>query len=179
MKKEELIELGLTEEQADKVFALNGKDITKLKSDLETKASELETANTTIKDLQDAVKQFDGVDVAGLKTSLSQLQAQYDTDISAARLDNALNLALVEAKAKNPKLAKGALDLSLLKLDGEKLLGLDEQLKKLRETDGYLFEEDKAPGRVESGREHGDPLGEGLDKFAAAAMKGAGLSEKG
>ena len=36
------------------------------------------------------------------------------------------------------------------------------------------------PGRVESGLGHGSPLDEeGLDKFAAAAMKGAGLTEKG
>ena len=32
MKKEELLEIGLTDEQADKVFALNGKDVEKYKS---------------------------------------------------------------------------------------------------------------------------------------------------
>jgi hypothetical protein len=31
MKKEELLNIGLTEEQADKVFAMNGKDIEKHK----------------------------------------------------------------------------------------------------------------------------------------------------
>lgn len=175
MKKEELFEIGLTEEQADKVFAMNGRDTNKAKSDLEAKATELETANKTIQELQAAVKKFDGVDVDGLKTSLDDLQKKYDADISAARLDNALNLALVEAKAKNPKLAKGALDLSSIKLDGDKLLGLDDQLKKLRESDGYLFEEEKAPGKVTTGMEHRDPLDGDVDKFAAAAMKGAGL----
>lgn len=150
------------------------------KGKLDAKITELNTANQTIKDLQDAVKKFDGVDVEELKTSLSNLQKQYDTDISAARLDNALNLALAEAKAKNPKLAKGALDMSLLKLDGDKLLGFDEQIKKLKESDGYLFEEDKAPGRIETGLEHKDSLDGDIDKFAAAAMKGAGLNtEKG
>lgn len=175
MKKEELLEIGLTEEQAEKVFALNGKDVNKARNDLDTKTTELETANKTIQELQAAVKKFDGVDVDGLKTSLSDLQKKYDADISAAHLDSALNLALVEAKAKNPMLAKRALDVAGIKLDGDKLLGLDEQLKKLRETDGYLFEEDKTHGRVDSGRGHGEPLGEDLDKFAAAAMKGAGL----
>lgn len=174
MKTEELLELGLTKEQADAVFALNGKDVNKAKGDLEAKLAELETANKTIQGLQDTVKKFDGVDVEKLRGDLADLQRQYDTDISAAKLDSALGMALVEAKAKNPALAKRALDVSALKLDGDKLLGLDEQLKKLRETDGYLFEE-KAAGRVDTGREHGDSLGEGLDKFAAAAMKGAGL----
>ena len=32
MKKEELLEIGLTDEQADKVFALNGKDVEQYKS---------------------------------------------------------------------------------------------------------------------------------------------------
>lgn len=150
------------------------------KGKLDAKIIELNTANQTIRDLQDAVKKFDGVDVDGLRTSLSDLQKKYDADISAARLDNALNLALAGARVKNPKLAKGALDMSLLKLDGDKLLGLDDQLKKLKESDGYLFEEEKAPGRVETGLDHKDSLDGDIDKFAAAAMKGAGLNtEKG
>lgn len=150
------------------------------KGKLDAKIIELNTANQTIRDLQDAVKKFDGVDVDGLRTSLSDLQKKYDADISAARLDNALNLALAGARVKNPKLAKGALDMSLLKLDGDKLLGLDDQLKKLKESDGYLFEEEKAPGRVGTGLDHKDSLDGDIDKFAAAAMKGAGLNtEKG
>ncbi len=183
MKKEELLELGLTEEQADKVFALNGKDINKVKSDLTSKEGELEKANQTIAELQDAVKKFDGVDVDGLKTSLTNLQERYDADISAAKLDNALNLALINAKVKNPKLVKGALDLADIKLDGDRLLGLDDQLKKLNQSDPYLFDsEEKTAAKVDSGHQHGSSLDdEGIDKFATAAMKGAMLkmTEKG
>ena len=41
MKKEELLNIGLTEEQADKVFAMNGKDIEKHKKAAEdAKASQ-------------------------------------------------------------------------------------------------------------------------------------------
>lgn len=175
MKTEELLELGLTKEQADAVFALNGKDVNKAKGDLEAKVTELETANKTIQGLRDTVKKFDGVDVEKLRSDLTDLQTQYDTDISAAKLDSALSMALVEDKARNPALAKRVLDMSALKLDGDKLLGLDEQLKKLRESDGYLFEEERAPGRVQTGLEHKTHLDGDVDKFVAAAMKGAGL----
>lgn len=147
------------------------------KGKLDAKIAELTAANQTIKDLQNTVEKFDGVDVDGLKSSLASLQEKYDADVTAAKLDGALNLALMEAKVKNPKLAKGALDLSALKLDGEKLLGLEDQIGKLKESDPYLFDgAEKPAARVDSGHGHGAPLDEeGLDKFAAAAMKGAGL----
>ena len=103
------------------------------------KETELATANQTIKDLQDAAKKWDGVDVDKLRTDMAALQTKYDTDMAASRLDNALNLALVEAKAKDPKLVKALLDMSVVKLDGDSLMGLTEQLTKITESHGYLF----------------------------------------
>ena len=50
MKKEELLEIGLTDEQADKVFALNGKDVEKYKS----QAAE---AKKDVTDLRDQLTQ--------------------------------------------------------------------------------------------------------------------------
>ena len=56
MKKEELLSIGLTEEQADKVFAMNGKDIEKhkkaaedAKADKEAVKSNWPTATRTSK----------------------------------------------------------------------------------------------------------------------------------
>ncbi len=175
MERKFLESLGIEKEAIDKIMAENGKDIEAQKALTVAETQKVTAANDTIKQLQDAVKKFDGVDVEKLKADLATLQKKYNDDVAAAKLDNALNLALTEAKAKNPKLAKAALDLSRIKLDGDKLLGLDDQLKKLRESDGYLFEEDKAPGKITTGLEHKDPLDGDVDKFAAAAMKGAGL----
>lgn len=103
------------------------------------KENELTTANQTIKDLQDAAKKWDGVDVDKLKKDMADLQTRYDADMAAGRLDNALNVALMEAKAKDPKLVKALLDMSVVKLDGDNLMGLSEQLTKITETHGYLF----------------------------------------
>lgn len=149
------------------------------KAKLDDKITELGTANTTIKNLQDAVKKFDGVDVDGLRTSLETLQTKYDGDLAAAKLDSALGLALVTAKAKNPKLAKAALDLSAVKLDGDKLLGLDDQITKLKETDAYLFEID-APGgaHVDSGAGHGSGGGADYSKMSDAEYYAATMKKK-
>lgn len=142
----------------------------------EETVAELETAHGAIASLQDTVAKFDGVDVEGLKKKASELEDKYNTDMAAVRLDSAVNLALVEAKAKNPKLAKAALDMSLIKLDGENLLGLSEQLDKLKESDAYLFDVEEAPpaSRVSTGSGHQNPGNS--DPFMSALMQGAGLT---
>lgn len=106
------------------------------------KETELATANNTIRELQDAVKKFDGVDVDKLKGDMAALQTKYDSDLAAAKLDNALNLALMEAKARDTKLVKALLDMSVIKQDGETVLGLKEQLDNIVNTHGYLFSTD-------------------------------------
>lgn len=147
------------------------------------RVAELGTANETIKGLREMVAKFDGVDIEKLKKDASDWETKYNTDIAAVKLDSAVNMALVEAKAKNPKLAKAALDMSLVKLDGENLVGLTEQLDNLKKSDGYLFEIETEPEPdnkggafvINTGGNHG---GSGnADAFMSALMKGAGLEE--
>lgn len=145
------------------------------------KVAELGKANETINGLQETVSKFDGVDVDGLKKSVTDWENKYNTDIAAVKLDSAVNMALIEAKAKNPKLAKAALDMSVIKLDGDKLLGLTEQLDTLKQSDAYLFEEEKKaddnkPGGAFVFSTGGNHEGGGnADLFTNALMKGAGL----
>lgn len=146
--------------------------------------TELNTANETIKGLKETVSKFDGVDVDGLKKSVTDWENKYNTDITAIKLDSAVNMALVNAKAKNPKLAKAALDMSVIKLDGEKLIGLTEQVDALKESDAYLFEteqkvEDTKQGGAfvfTTGGNHGG--GGNADAFTNALLKGAGLENQ-
>ena len=145
--------------------------------------AELGKANETIKGLKEAVAKFDGVDVEKLKKDASDWENKYNTDIAAVKLDSAVNMKLVEAKAKNPKLAKAALDMSVIKMDGENLIGLTEQLDKLKESDAYLFdvETKEEPGNnggamvYNTGGNH--KSGGNTDAFYSAVLKGAGLEE--
>ena len=176
MKREFLKELGLADEVIDKVMTENGKDIEAHKTAASTKETELATANQTIKDLQDTVKKFDGVDVAALNQQITDLQKKYDSDLSAAKLGGALEAALLGAKSKSTKAVRALLNMDDIKMDGDKLLGLDTQLEKLKTDAAYLFEDGKPGARVDSGMEHGDPPGSGDgEKFIAAAMAGAGV----
>lgn len=150
------------------------------KRKFDDKVSELNTANETIKGLQETVKKFDGVDVDGLKKSAADWETKYNTDIAAVKLDSAVSMALVEAKAKNPKLARAALDMSTIKLDGDKLLGLSEQLDNLKKSDAYLFDIEDGGGqggaRVNTGGHHN--TGGNADAFMTALYAGAGLEQK-
>ena len=157
-----------------------GSHISKGKYDeLETKYN---TANETIKGLKETVAKFDGVDLDGLKKSVTDWETKYNTDIAAVKLDSAIDIGLVNAKVKNPKIARAALDMSVIKMDGENLLGLAEQIDKLKETDGYLFEAetkgDPDTGGAHffnTGGNHGNPGN--ADVFLSGLMKGAGLDE--
>lgn len=145
------------------------------KKKFDDKVAELATATQTITGLRDTVSKFDGVDIDKLKKDAADWETKYNADLAAVKLDSALNLALVEAKVKNPKLARAGLDMSLIKLDGDKLLGLSEQLETLKKSDGYLFEDAEGDGgaRVDTGAHHNN--NNNTDAFMAALMKGAGL----
>jgi predicted nuclease with TOPRIM domain len=71
-----------------------------------------------------------------LKAQIEQLQAEnqkaaeeWQAKMAQMQLDFAIEKALAAAKAKNAKAVKALLDMEKVKLDGEQLLGLDDQLK--------------------------------------------------
>lgn len=189
MERKSLEELGLEKETIDKIMAENGKDIEAQKALTTAESNKLATANNTIKQLQETVKKFDGVDVEKLKSDIGNWEIKYNTDISKVKLENALDMALVGNKARNAKAVKALLNMDEIKLDGDKLLGLDSQLEKLKAESAYLFEdeekanfedEEKANNTttVKSGMEHANALDGDADKFIAAAMKGAGIQSE-
>ena len=150
------------------------------KKKFEDKVNELTTANQTITDLQNAAKKFDGVDVDKLKTDFANLETKYNTDIEAVKVDSLLTEELFKAKAKNPSMLKKMLDLSVIKRDGDKLLGVTEQIDSLKKSDAYAFdieEEPKGGAKVNTGGNHGGT--NNTDTFMSVLMNSAGVESKG
>lgn len=149
MNKEELIAMGLTEEQAKKVMdSLDGNFVTK------TRFNEINEENKALKkSVSDRDKQLEDLkkssgDNAALQQQISDLQKQnadqqkaHDEELAKLKLDNAVEIALSGAKAKNGKAVKAMLDMSKVKLgeDG-KLSGFDEQIETLKKSDSYMFD---------------------------------------
>lgn len=154
------------------------------KGKFDGKDTELKTANSTIADLQNKVKAFDGVDVEALKQSVKDAQVKYDTDIGALKKSSAINLALVGAKARDVKAVLPFVNMDAVTVDGDgdKVLGLDEQVQNLKKDKAFLFDEEKpatdtqTAGHVSSAGEHHESPDTQLNAFAAAAYKAAGVS---
>lgn len=129
MKKEELLELGLNEEQIQGVFKLNGQDINSIKSERDNLKAELEVANNKISD-------FEKINVDEIKAEVEK----YKNEISNLKLDHSIENSLLKSKVKNPKAAKALLDMEALKNSKNFDSDLENQIKSMKESDSYLFE---------------------------------------
>jgi len=120
MIRDLLIQMGLTQEQADEVYGVHE-----------------EILNTT---LQDYVSREE------LETAIGdnvELKNQLETAIAnneADKKDASIHLALAKVGAKNPKAVKALLNLEAVSVDGENLIGFADQIEKLKKSDAYLFE---------------------------------------
>ena len=152
MKKEDLVAMGLTEEQAKKVMdSIDGNFVTK------ARFNEVNEENKTLKkSVSDRDKQLEDLkkssgDNAALQQQISDLQKAnadqqkaHETELHQLKLDNAVEVALSGAKAKSSKAVKAMLDMAKVKLgeDG-KLSGFDEQIEALKKSDGWMFDADQ------------------------------------
>lgn len=155
MKREFLTELGLEAEQVNKIMAEHGRTVNSLKDEADKAKEDAEELKSQLserdKQLKDLNKKAEGNEE--LQAQIKQLQEdnkkvseEYTQKLTQQAFDFSLEKALANAKAKNPKAVKALLNKEAIKLDGEKLLGLDEQLKALQESDGYLFGEEQPAG---------------------------------
>jgi len=83
-----------------------------------------------------------------------EIETNSKAEIAKVRLESKIDLAINNAKAKNVKSVKANLELDKIKLDGDKLLGFDDQIEALKKSDAYLFEIDN---KVNKGLEDNNP----------------------
>ena len=168
MNKDELIKLGLTEEQAMKLIEKYGNMIpqsrfnevveekNKLKADLterDKQLSELQKNNSSNEELKKQITELQEKNQASEK--------EYQETLAKIKLDNALELALTSAGAKNNIAVKALLKMDNIKMDNDKVIGLTEQIEELKKTSDYLFKiEEKAP-EVPAGKTPANPNNDG------------------
>lgn len=148
MKKEDLIAMGLTEDQAKKVMdSLDGNFVTK------ARFNEVNEENKTLKQsvadrdkqLEDLKKSSD--DNAELKKQIETLQQQnadqkkaHDAEMAQLKLDNAIDAALTAAGVKNIKAVRAMIDTSKMKLGEDGTVeGLSDAIKAVQKSDSYMF----------------------------------------
>ena len=184
MKLEELTKLGIAEDVAKQIVAMNEAEVSAEAKKLTDKDAELTMATDKIRELTETVKKFDGVDVEKMKSELADWSKKYSEDTAALKLDSALSKMLAGCGAKDADIVGKLLDRSIIKLgDDGKLIGVSEQLEKLKTDKAFLFGDDK-PDPVKTnptgmtaqlGEQHttpaGDPgndtISEGVKEFYA------------
>lgn len=147
MKREFLKGLGLEEEVIDKIMSQYGEDIEKykaqadelekLKKDLKNRDEQLETLKTSTADVNELKKQIEA-----LQTQNKEEADKYGAQLRQLKINNAVEKALANAKAKNQKVILPLLSdfLAKAKLDDDgNVSGLDEQIKKLAEDENTSF----------------------------------------
>lgn len=165
MKKEELTKLGLSDEQADSVLALAGKDIEKHKkkvTDLEAERDDLASRLATA---EETLSGFDGMDPAAVKSEIEKYKQQaadaeknYNAKLTARDQQKWIEDKLTEYGVSSPYARRQltadimAADSGLKWKDGS-YFGFDDFMKKAKEQDSGLYqtaEEKQAAAEAEA-----------------------------
>lgn len=122
-----------------------------LKSQLDERDQQLSTLQKQAKGNEELQKEIEQLQEKNKKAS-----EEYQLNLEKQAFEFAIESALRDAKARNIKSVKANLNVEELKLAGDKIIGLDEQLAALKESDGYLFEtENESPPGLAGRQPHG------------------------
>lgn len=177
MKKEDLIAMGLSEEQADKIIEGFGTMIAKSRFD------EVNGENKSLKEqLDDRDKQLKELAkneeaTEGLKSEITRLQDEnkattekHSAEVKQLKINSAVELALTGAKARNLTATKALLDLNGVEIDKDgNVVGLDDKVKALVENEEtkFMFASDET---VITGTTPGGQPGGGGDPVDTSKM---------
>lgn len=180
MKKEDLIAMGLSEEQADAVVGKYGTMIPKERFDEVNKAKktledQVKNHETQLKDLQDKANGNEELQktIKDLQQANETAKTEYEQQLKDERMSAALKLSL-HSKVHDVDLVSGLIDKTTIELseDGKVTQGLDEQLKSLQESKSFLF----VPEKQQPTFKGWNPAG-GADNGAGASDIGSNFAK--
>lgn len=187
MKREQLKELGLTDEQIESTMALHGQTVNDLNKSLATTEQErdqfkeqLDTNQTELNTLKESAKGNEELtqQLADLQSKFDAAKTDAETKLTEQQKDFAIKLALKEANALDESIVLGLLDRDTIKVTDKGLQGLDEQLSGLKESKAFLFQEPTDPNEKEKPEivPGGNPSGGGSLTKEQEMAKALGLN---
>jgi ATPase subunit of ABC transporter with duplicated ATPase domains len=163
MKREFLKDLGIADDVVDKIMAENGKDINDVKAkfaDYDNLKKQIAERDKQLEELKKTEPEKLQAEIARLQQENTAVQQKFESELKAAKLNFALETHLTKAGAVNVTAVKALLDHSKISLDGDHLIGLDDQLKTLKEKETWAFK----PQTTEVPGSGGNPAVAGTQK---------------
>ena len=152
------------------------KDFNEISEKLKTANEEVKTLKTTNTNIQTEYDNYKkgSITQGEYEEKVKQIQDEADHKVKQSNFDSKLAVKLMskEINARDIVDIKANLDMSKISLDGENFIGLDEQIKTLKERKDYLFnkEETIITGNGEAGRERVEGDNIELDKMSYSQM---------
>ncbi len=127
--------------------------LSETKKSLETQLSDM---NKKLADIEPQIKENEELkgQISELRTGSEKATKELEDKLTQQAFNFKLETAIQGSGAKNVKSVLANLDVSKISLDGDNLIGFDEQMKGLKESDAYLFGETKIAGPL---HKEGDP----------------------
>ncbi len=121
------------------------KEFNEINEELKIVKGEKKTLEDDKKKIEDEYNNFKkgSISQEDYEAKKKEIEDNSKAEVAKVRLESKIELAINNAKAKNVKSVKANLDLDKIKLDGDKLLGFDDQIESLKKSDAYLFDIDK------------------------------------
>lgn len=158
MKRDDLKEHGLSEEQINFVMAQNGKDVNALNDKINGLTSERDGLQKQIDDRDEQLTTLkkSAKDNEELQSQIKQLQEDnktakqnYQDQLAKQNKSFKIEGALRDAKAKNIKTVLPLIDTEKVSVnDDGSLNGLSEQLDAVKKDNSFLFEADQSKPNV-------------------------------
>lgn len=168
MKTEDLKALGLTDEQVQRVFAMNGEEMNGLKANVDTLKAERDAARTQ---LADANKKLEGYDPEW-KQKADQARQQAEQQVADLKARYAETRAAAGLTFSSESARKAFMaDLAAKKLPPQEdgtLLGFDDYVASYKKNDPGAFAKEAGYPAVKDGGDPAKaPTGSTRDQFAA------------
>jgi chromosome segregation ATPase len=143
-------------EKNDKIEMLEGQldDVKGQVNERDTQLEQLKNDTQASEELKSRIEELEAQNQEQkeeYENKIQQQEEEYQNKIEQQNFENSLELALRDAQAKNPQAVKALLDTEEIKFDGDKLLGLEDQIESLKENESYLFGEEQIIGNSPSG----------------------------
>ena len=142
------------------IMKINGDDINLEKTNTETVKNDLKVKEGVIEELNTKIKELGSVDIEKIKQEQFELgKTEGSKEVENFKKTNALKSALGGYKAKDVELLQKMLDNDKIEYeekDGNYTVkGLEDQIKSIKESHSYLFEDEKTQTKtIDLGGQH-------------------------